>query len=337
MRHWVTARATDAALLVAPRMSIQAADQIGGLLGRGGRHLPLVARLVADNMRALGVYTAAAHAAYFAQLGVHFAGALQALRCVGHRGEPQPSRELARLAAARVVLDASVFRLRGALAGGRGAIVVGPHIVNYLLNLARLNQELPLTVYLRYSTDRRRRAAKERWYQASGVGWISEAADAGGPLGRLGRMAAVLRAGRVLYITPDLPQKRDEGTAVQFFGREIYVPAGPALLALRSGAPLFMLLAEAEGSHQRLMLCGPFEDEHAADGHGERKGAVRRRLQWFAHGLERFLRAQTPLWYLWGDKRWTRVLSGDPRYVRRLTCTAESGLSRGSADLVGVT
>ncbi len=318
VRHWVTARATDAALLAAPRLSVAAVDRIGALLGDCGRHLPLVARQVADNMRALGVYTPAAQREYFAQLGNHFAGALLALR------SPLEQRavDLARLAAERVQLDESVGRLRAALAAGRGIILMGPHIANYLLNLARLSQDLPLTVYLRYSRSPQRRAAKERWYQASGVGWISEAADAGGPLGRLGRMAAALRSGRVLFITPDLPQPRDRGIPLRFFGREIYLPAGPGLLALRSGAPLFLLLATSEGQQQRLVVHGPYQDE-ALDAGAGRRAAVQRRLQWFASGLEHFLRTQTPLWYLWGDKRWTRLLHGDPRYVGPLPAATE--------------
>jgi lauroyl/myristoyl acyltransferase len=314
VRHWVTARATDAALLAAPRLSVAAADRIGALLGRCGQHLPLVARQVADNMRALGVYTAGAQREYFRQLGTHFAGALLALRTSRDR----PAADLASLAVERVRLDPSVLGLRSALATGRGVILMGPHIVNYLLNLARLSQELPLTVYLRFSHSARRRAAKERWYQASGVGWISEAAEAGGPLGRLGRMAEALRRGRVLFITPDLPQPCDRGTPVRFFGREIYLPAGPALLALRSGAPLFLLLATVDGRQQRLLVQGPYDDAGQLDHLGGRKAAVQRRLQWFASGLERFLRTQTPLWYLWGDKRWTRLLRGDPRYVSPL-------------------
>jgi lauroyl/myristoyl acyltransferase len=322
LRHWVTARATDTALWAAPRLSVRGVDRIGALVARCGPHSPIIARQVAENLRAVGVYSPAAVRDYFAQLGEHFSGALHALRCASRAGPG----ELAALAAERVELDDSVARLSTVLATGRGAILVGPHINNYLLNLARLNQVCPLTVYLRHSKDAQRRAAKQRWYEASGVGWISEPLDAGRTLGRLGRMAEALRAGRVLFITPDLPQKRESGTPVQFFGREIYLPAGPALLALRSGAPLFMLTAEMHGSRQRLVLHGPFVGDSETRGRDQRQAAVRARLQWFADGLERFLVEQTPLWYLWGDKRWTRLLRGDSRYVRKLDFSTVAGL-----------
>lgn len=323
MRHWVTARATDAALWAAPRLSIAGVDRVGALVACCGPHCPVIARQVAENLRAVGVYSPAAVRNYFMQLGGHFSGALHALRCAGGVGPG----ELARLAAERVELGDSIGKLSAVLAAGRGAILVGPHINNYLLNLARLNQVCPLTVYLRHSKDAQRRVAKQRWYEASGVGWISEPLDAGRTLGRLGRMAEALRAGRVLFITPDLPQKHEAGTPVRFFDREIYLPAGPALLALRSGAPLFMLTAEMHGPRQRLVLQGPFGGEAETHGRDQRQAAVQARLQWFADGLARFLVEQTPLWYLWGDKRWTRLLRGDARYVRRLDSPAVAGLT----------
>ena len=317
LRHWITARTTDAAILAAPSFSPRALDRLGVLLERAGPHCPVVARHVAENMRALGLYTPEVHRAYFARLGDHFAGALHALRCAGST-QAGPRSEFAQLLAQRIQLHDSVARLSAATATGRGAILVGPHISSYLLNLARLNQKVPLTVYLRYSKDAGRRAAKQRWYQASGVGWISEAADAGGALGRLGRMAAALRAGQVLFITPDLPQKRAEGTPVRFFDREIYLPAGPAVLAERTGAPLFMLTARWVGAVQQLVVEGPCDVAAAAHGRAARQAAVHARLQWFTAGFERFVRAAAPLWYLWGDKRWTRLLHGDERYSRSL-------------------
>ncbi len=350
VRHWLTARATDTALWAAPWLSPRALDGLGAALGRWGALTPGISGIVAENLRAAGVYDAAVHRLHFAQLGAHFAGALHALAAPASSGTMPASSgagtsALAALAEERVALDDSVGRLVRALTAGRGAILVGPHTCNYLLNLTRLNAVVPLTVYLRYSRDERRRAAKQRWYAASGVGWISEPADAGGALGRLGRMAAALAEGRVLFITPDLPQKQGAGVPVQFLEREIYLPAGAGLLAERSGAPLFMLTARADailapsgvrepredrrapvpwcapaGLRQRLIVSGPYAPQIPAEtarrAAAGRRGALQARLQWFADLFACFLRQQAPLWYLWGDKRWTRVFRGDPRYVQ---------------------
>ena len=261
-------------------------------------------------MRAAGVYSSATLVAYFRQIGQHFAGAMQALRCAAHPADG----ELARLAARHIELDESVDLLRTALAAGCGAVLAGPHINNYLLGLALLNAAIPVTVYLRYSKDERRRVAKQRWYHASGVEWISEPPHASGPLGRLGVMSAALRENRLIFITPDLPQKRAAGTPVHCLNREVYFPAGAALLALRARAPLFLLTAELRADRQRWQVRGPFEDGGASA--DSRRAALLARLQWFATGFTDFVRSAPELWYLWGDKRWTRVFRADPRYTQ---------------------
>ena len=119
----------------------------------------------------------------------------------------------------------------------------------------------------------------------------------------------------MVFVPPDLPRKRDEGVPVRLFGREMYLPAGAAVLAVRTGAPLFMLLARRESGRQWLVVHGPSAVEVLNGERGER-AAVRQHLQWFADLFEQFLRAQTALWYFWGDKRWTRALSGSPGYSR---------------------
>lgn len=336
VRKWLTAQVTEAAVRATPHLSVATVDRLTAQLADLARHLPVLARQVADNMKTLGVYTPAAHRDYFGRLGAHFAGALHALRYAEQTTGDSMCPALADLVHERIQLDDSTELLRDAVGAGRGVIVMGPHITNYLLFLARLNEEVPLTVYLRHSKDTRRTALKERWYRASAVRWIAEPPGQSGPLGRLGRMATALGAGRVLFITPDLPQKRDAGTPVRFFGREIYLPAGPALLAVRSGAPLFMLLARPGASAalpQQLTLHGPYDGGPSGAGRVARREAVRRRLQWFATCLEDFLRQHPALWHLWGDKRWTRVLHNDARYVRPLRPRPTSA---GAPHLAGV-
>jgi lauroyl/myristoyl acyltransferase len=297
-------------------------DRLGGLLARCGPHVPWLAGHLRANFRAAGLADPRLLGGHFEQLGAHFAGALHALRCAGRGADG--ARQLAALAEARVTLDDSLARLREERQAGRGVIVVGPHITNYLLNLTRLNQFVPLTVYLRHSKDARRRTAKERWYRASGVSWISEPAERGGALGRIGRMAGALTAGAVLFITPDLPQKCGAGTPVHVLGRRVELPGGAALLALRSGAPLFMLTARSDGGRQHLLLSGPYASRDDG-GRSVRKLAVQRRMQWFANQFSNFLRTSPALWYLWGDKRWTRVWRGDPRYCAGATNAPAQG------------
>jgi lauroyl/myristoyl acyltransferase len=361
-RKWLVSRIDQAAVSCAPRMPPGALQGVEPLIAWCGPRMPVLARLAAQNMLSAGLYSRAIHREYFANVGAHLAGALQALHCAG-RSPHAAQANLEAEAAARIELDDSVQLLRAAHHCGRGAILIGPHISNYLLNLTRLNQVVPLTVYLRHSKDPRRQQAKQRWYRASGVSWISEPRAQSGPLGRLGQMSAALRAGRVLFMTPDLVKKRGEGVPVRLLGREIYLPGGAAALAARTGAPLFALHARSNGRAQRLLVRGPYEQSRPVSGRTrpnhvaapvqlplkpEQSAATsgpnappllaldpsiprslapsRRRhapallqtMQWFADEFERFLRDQPALWYLWADKRWTRVFRGDPRYVAPL-------------------
>ena len=320
-RRWITMYATDAALNLAPRLSSSTVDRLGALVARIGPHTPVISRLVAENMRALGLYSPAAHRDYFAQVAEHFTGALHVLRCAARVSGP--SEELTRRVTECIEVDDSLYTLREAVQPNRGAVIVGPHIANFLFSLARLHHVTPMTIYMRYSKHAGRRAAKERWCRANNMAWLVEPPSVAQTTGRLAALVAAVRAGCTLFITPDMPRKRGDGTPVQFLGREIYLPAGATVLAVRTGAPLFFLSAQVlPGGRQKLFLEGPAPLE-ADDGVPDRaRAVVQRQLQWYADRFARFVREQTPLWYSWGDKRWTRVCHGDPRYVGNLP-TAE--------------
>jgi len=316
LRHAVLDGLTAAALRGAPHAPTLLPTWVARLTAAIGPWCPRLASNVARNMRALGVYTPQAHREYFRQVAGHLAGALQALSCAGRQVAEARCR-LAGVAGRQVELDESVARLQRAVERGRGVVLVGPHVVNYLLNLTRLNQVVPVTVYLRHSKSARRQAAKERWYEASGVQWICAPGDQRRPLARLSRMAAAVHAGSVLFVTPDLPRKAESGLPVRLFDRVVFLPQGAALLAVWTGAPLFMLTAERCAAGQRLIVRGPAQPIANGRGREHRRATVQQYMQWFADGFQQFLVEQTPLWYLWGDKRWTQLLSGDPRYGRQ--------------------
>lgn len=300
---------------MAPWLGERVADGARSVIAGLGPYLPVLARQVADNMRSAGVYSDVALRDYFAGLGEHFAGALQVLRCAA-RERQSPSPTFMRMVHERIGLDASADLLRECVGQGRGAIVLSPHINNYFMNVARLNTDVPLTAYMRWVKDARRQAVKDMWYQVSGAEFISEPPDAGGPLGRIKRMSEVVRSGRPLVVLLDLTQKREEGVPVRFFGREVYLPAGVALVAVRTESPVFVMTARRDAGRQIVHVHGPFHADRAI---GDRQAMVRRLLQIFADHLQAMLAQEPGLWYLWGDKRWTRTFRGDPRYVKVAT------------------
>jgi phosphatidylinositol dimannoside acyltransferase len=83
--------------------------------------------------------------------------------------------------------------------------------------------------------------------------------------GTLGRLAAALRAGRLVGLVAD----RDitgHGIEVDFFGERTTLPAGPALLAIRTGAPLLpTIVFQLPGGKGRGVIGPPLEIERTGD------------------------------------------------------------------------
>ncbi|GMU20882.1 MAG: hypothetical protein AMXMBFR13_09780 [Phycisphaerae bacterium] len=321
IRQWLTANIIEAALAAAPRMPEWAIAGLERLVATGGTHVPVLRSIVAANMRAAGVWSEQNHAAYFARAAAHLAGVLHVFRHAsgidqGTTGRIHP--DLARYVESVVRLDDSFDCLRRAAAAGRGVVLMGVHASHFMLVVARMNQELPITVYLRHSRDPRRQQAKQQWCRAAGLEFIAEPPNAADPTRRAALMAEALHAGRVLIITPDLPQKRELGAPVDFLGREIYLPAGPAALSLLAESPIVTVLARPAEDPQAIILSlhGPLAPDAQRGYKGWRQEAIRQRLQWFVDLFtSEFLLKYPALWFLWGDKRWTRVFRGDPRYT----------------------
>lgn len=194
-------------------------------------------------------------------------------------------------------------QIDAALAAGRGALVVGAHMVTHELATGSAAHRWPIATVVRRSPDARYEALKLRWYAALGVGVVHSP----GKSQALGEMTAVLRTLRrnhVLAITPDLLQKRGTGVPVRIFGREAELPAGAFFLAARTGAPLIPTYMHEEGGYQ--LWARPVL---AADGKADREAAVADLAQRWAALFEEFLRAHPDMWQFWLDKRWSNWLA----------------------------
>ena len=129
--------------------------------------------------------------------------------------------------------------------------------------------------------------------------WFVELREAFGmhvvPLGP-GVAAAVLgalRAGHVVCLLSD----RDldgSGVEVEFFGERTTLPAGPATLALRTGAPVFPSAVYFEGSRHRAVVRDPLDLTRT----GRFRDDVVRITQDLAHELEELIRAAPEQWHL---------------------------------------
>jgi KDO2-lipid IV(A) lauroyltransferase len=179
-----------------------------------------------------------------------------------------------------------------AVARGRGVAIVAGHLGNWEIGAAILAARgVPIDVVAQRQHnplfDRAIVAARRRL----GVGVIERS--------RATKLALrSLRAGRVVAFAADQNAGRT-GVFVPFFGRRASTHRGAALMALRTGAPVFLavpLRASGERYHLRL-------EEVVVDREGDPEVVVERITAAFTARLEQAVR-DAPSQYLWLHRRW---------------------------------
>jgi phosphatidylinositol dimannoside acyltransferase len=147
--------------------------------------------------------------------------------------------------------------LRGALAAGRGFLAALPHSGNWdHVGAWACRTGAPVTTVAE-------RLRPERLYERflafrQGLG-MEIIPLTGGQRDLLGALADAAGANRAVCLLADR-DLRASGVDVTFFGEPARLPAGPALLALRSGAPLHPVVvtyAERDGGHGILVTIHP--------------------------------------------------------------------------------
>jgi KDO2-lipid IV(A) lauroyltransferase len=98
---------------------------------------------------------------------------------------------------------------------------------------------------------------------------------------------------------------------VMFFGRPAFAPRGPAVFALRSGAPVLYcaMLRRPDGRFRFDIEPIPYADT------GDKDGDVDRLVQAITARIEHWVR-QVPGQYFWHHKRWKRQPDGTPPALR---------------------
>jgi lauroyl/myristoyl acyltransferase len=109
-----------------------------------------------------------------------------------------------------------------------------------------------------------------------------------------GKLSSALRAGRLVGLVADRDLVGD-GVEVEFFGEKTSLPGGAALLALRTGAPLFpsVVYQEPRG-HGYGVIRPPMEIERT----GSLRNDVQRVTQQLAHEFEELIRVEPAQWHM---------------------------------------
>lgn len=197
-------------------------------------------------------------------------------------------------------LDEGFEELRAAVEAGAGAIMVTGHFGNWEIGGAALAARgIPLDVVARRQanplTDRLINAARERL----GMRVIATGDATRGSL-------RSLRAGRVLALVAD-QDARQAGIFIPFLGRPASTFRGPALLALRSGAPVFIGTAVRTPDGTYRVRIRRIEWPEADDPESRLRALTAAHVA----ALEAAVR-ERPDQYLWHHRRWkTRPENGN--------------------------
>lgn len=111
--------------------------------------------------------------------------------------------------------------------------------------------------------------------------------------GAAGEVTTCLAEGSIVCLLCDRDLSGD-GIEVEFFGERTRLPGGPAVMALRSGAPLLPVGAFFEGAGCHGVVLPPIDTERR----GKFRADVARVTQELAHSLETLIRRAPEQWHL---------------------------------------
>ena len=195
--------------------------------------------------------------------------------------------------------------LEAARAEGKGVIAIAGHIGNWELGGAYLAARgVPIDAIARHManpladqwiTDTRTRVGMQVVYDDQAVR----------------RTTRSLKEGRLVAFLADQGVKGLASTFVPFFGRPAKTPRGPAVFALRFGAPMVLVVPyrEASGRYRMSIERIPLVDT------GDREADVDTMVARWTGMLEGWVR-RIPGQYFWHHQRWRRQPPDTPPELR---------------------
>lgn len=204
-----------------------------------------------------------------------------------------------------------VEELRAAIDRGRGVIMLGMHYGNWELAGGYLSQRVrQLHAVGKEQSDEFFTRLAFPWRARYGTVNIYAGSKANSAI------LKALRAGDLLGLVADQNGGR-AGVFAPFVGIPASTVPGPAVLALRTGAPLVLVYAHRIRPGRLRFVCGPEVDASGIPGHDPATGrytdeSVAELLTRINAAYEQVIRADPTQW-LWGHKRWKTRPDGDPQ------------------------
>lgn len=183
-----------------------------------------------------------------------------------------------------------------ALTQGKGVIALGAHLGPFTLPGTRLSAEgYPFNLIINEGSFPRLWKKLKAFQQRLGQNPI--------PLkpvtASLKKSLNCLHRNEILYLIADEQQRRG-GVPVPFFGQIAFTPPGPAILSLKTGAPILPMFILREDGIQRTLVIGhPVEIERTFDIEKD----VQALTAQFTRAIEEVVR-QYPDQWAWLNRRW---------------------------------
>ena len=174
---------------------------------------------------------------------------------------------------------------------GKGVIFSAAHFGNWDIAGAVVGKHMPISVVVESFDDPRMDQFIQDQRREKGLTVISMESS-------MRRILRTLQQNQVVGIVADRQVSAEQGVPITFCGRTTYVPAGPAALALKSGAaiiPGYVWYGEKEGY---LLRAFPAIIPRAYSGNVEKTAEITRLTQEIYNAQEAMIKAWPTQWYM---------------------------------------
>jgi lauroyl/myristoyl acyltransferase len=180
--------------------------------------------------------------------------------------------------------------LEHALESGRGVILVTAHFGNWDIAGALIARYVPLSAVVETFSDEQLNRLVQNQRKEKGINIIPMESSPR-------RILRILQQNQLVALVVDRPLSSNQGTPVSLFGSITYVPRGPAVLALKSGAAILPGYVWY-GLHNELYLRA-FPPIFPQEGSSQdQTGEVTRLTQRICDTLEEMVREWPTQWYM---------------------------------------
>lgn len=210
-----------------------------------------------------------------------------------------------------VVATEAIEHIEVARSRGRGLIIATAHMGNWDMAGALLGHVgLPMYAVADKFEPQRMDELINGSRKKHGMNIVTPEA------GSLKQIFTVLKRNEIVFLMFDRPEEPDQGVPVEFFGETAYLPAGPAAIAIKTGAALSIgyALRDPGGRTFTGIFEEPIEYKHLLT--GDKEADIQRVTQEIISRFEPVIRNHPEQWYMFREM-WPRTARHNAEVKKR--------------------